>query len=396
MWTDPAALLAGPRGRRLCWALLEDQLPPSFRVSVWRGGAGGDPDRAVPVLDRALESADLAGLRATAEPTAFLPALADAVGAAMYWQPPDETDQLLADRAVSDALFPVAAAVAAAPGAVWWGEPLARDEQYEVDFTGVRGSVDRSQDVVRLGTIAPGPDAGGPDPSRQGAAPVPVACARVPLERWRAAMLADEAAAATRPADPRANWTGFWWSTPGCPGIPSSTRGLGAGGPVGLTLVEDDPGSASARCRRLRPHPAARVFEINRPEDFAELVRRHPLPVPRSRRHDWWRTTGQNCDWAIPDYLAVAEEYDAVHLSALGYLSTAGRALPLGRVVPLGRRSRAGRPSPPDAPGPPGRNARLAHPFRIPRTSALTAPDLLGFPSQPTRPRRCSPAGTPI
>ena len=33
---------------------------------------------------------------------------------------------------------------------------------------------------------------------------------------------------------------------------------------------------------------------------------------------------------AIPDYLAVAEDFDAFHLSVAGYLSTAGRSLPVG------------------------------------------------------------------
>ena len=34
--------------------------------------------------------------------------------------------------------------------------------------------------------------------------------------------------------------------------------------------------------------------------------------------------------WLIPDFAAVAEDYDAVHLSVTGYLATAGQALPVG------------------------------------------------------------------
>jgi len=32
----------------------------------------------------------------------------------------------------------------------------------------------------------------------------------------------------------------------------------------------------------------------------------------------------------IPDFTAVAADYDAVHLSVIGYLTAAGRALPIG------------------------------------------------------------------
>ena len=46
-----------------------------------------------------------------------------------------------------------------------------------------------------------------------------------------------------------------------------------------------------------------------------------------SRRHEWYRMTGRNGPWIIPDWAAVGREYDGVHLTVAGYLSTAGRAL---------------------------------------------------------------------
>ena len=48
-----------------------------------------------------------------------------------------------------------------------------------------------------------------------------------------------------------------------------------------------------------------------------------------SRRHDWWRLTGRDGTWLIPDWAAVATRFDAVHLTVDGYLSTAGRAIPV-------------------------------------------------------------------
>ena len=51
--------------------------------------------------------------------------------------------------------------------------------------------------------------------------------------------------------------------------------------------------------------------------------------MDRARRHDWFRTTGGRGPWLIPDWSAVGRDYDAVHLTVLGYLATAGRALPV-------------------------------------------------------------------
>lgn len=71
------------------------------------------------------------------------------------------------------------------------------------------------------------------------------------------------------------------------------------------------------------------MLELTGPDDWAELVGRHPLPVTASRRHDWYRTTGQDAAWLIPDWSSVAAEFDAVHLTVDGYLATAGRAVPV-------------------------------------------------------------------
>lgn len=43
--------------------------------------------------------------------------------------------------------------------------------------------------------------------------------------------------------------------------------------------------------------------------------------------------TGIAGAWFIPDYVAVASDYDAVHLTVAGYLTTAGRALPLDELT---------------------------------------------------------------
>jgi hypothetical protein len=107
---------------------------------------------------------------------------------------------------------------------------------------------------------------------------------------------------------------------------------------VGLALVEDGFGQRNARCWPVSPRPGARIYEISSPEDWTELVGRYPIDVSNSRRHDWWRTTGWAGRWLIPDFAAIAADYDAVHLSIAGYLTTAGRALSVddGRTVLAG------------------------------------------------------------
>ncbi len=59
------------------------------------------------------------------------------------------------------------------------------------------------------------------------------------------------------------------------------------------------------------------------------LVQQYPLEVTDGRRHDWYRTTGRVERWFIPDWEAVAADWDAVHLTVAGYLTSATRALPI-------------------------------------------------------------------
>ena len=85
-------------------------------------------------------------------------------------------------------------------------------------------------------------------------------------------------------------------------------------------------GWESAVATPLDAHPA-RVIEIDGPEVWVDLCRRHPLVVTASRRHDWFRATGRDGGWVQPDWSRVADEADGVHLSVTGYLTSAGRAL---------------------------------------------------------------------
>jgi hypothetical protein len=107
----------------------------------------------------------------------------------------------------------------------------------------------------------------------------------------------------------------------------------GAGDPLQVIRSLRDcckPGWQSARCWPVAPQGGARVYEICGPDQWAELVGRYPLDVSKSRCHNWWRATGWAGRWLIPDYAAVAADWDAVHVSVAGYLTTAGIAIPAG------------------------------------------------------------------
>ncbi len=45
------------------------------------------------------------------------------------------------------------------------------------------------------------------------------------------------------------------------------------------------------------------------------------------KRHDWYRTTGRDGRWVMPDWSRVAEMYGGVHLTVTGYLAAAGTAI---------------------------------------------------------------------
>ena len=229
---------------------------------------------------------------------AALRALADAVANARYWQEPDGSDVLAATPVVRAALGRVARHVAgSATGIDWWSAPLDRADQHAVTWDdGHREQAPRAADR---------------------------------LARWRADVAVQEARfRADRLAAPEASWSGEWWST-----LPSdlvrTTRSLGKFGPVGVWLVEDDMGWERAVTHRVAAPAGARVYEIDGPDAWAALCRTYPLEVTEQKRRDWYRTTGRDGRWVMPDWVAVAVDHAAVHLTAAAYLTAAGTAVPV-------------------------------------------------------------------
>ena len=248
------ALLAGRRGRRLCLGVVLDPIVPGWPGLTWSAGSAGSPvgrsdrDESRRSLAGAVGTLDLAALTATADPAGFLPALLATVDSARYWQEPDDVDLVLADDEVAALLRPVAEAVVAAPGSAWWAGPLAVSDQHAVIW-------EPADAVPRLAGTRPA------------------------LLSWREHTVGVERrAAGERPADPRAHWSGEWWSTPATAGLVVTTRalpgllGTSRPAPTQLLLVEDELGWRTATTWPVPLPEEARVLEITSPGEWADLV----------------------------------------------------------------------------------------------------------------------------
>ena len=337
---DPSTLTVGPRGRRLLlqFALDSEERAGGYALAraVWdadeildpepRAGARyvelpeipadttdvtyttaptvpappvPDPDpvavaRAVDAAARALEAVRL--IEATWE-TIRHP-LADAVALARCWQAPEGRAVLLEREEMRGSLERIARHLAAAPVTREWS-----------------AAADPAHQVAMLW---------------EGADPVPV--------RGRSALAAarehlremEIRAHRERASDPRASISGEWWSAPRWPSpVPHTTTSSPDGSPYGALLVEDAFNWATGESIGLGAPEGLRILELDSAEVWADLCRRFPLDVTAQRRHDWYRVTGRDGAWVIPDWAAVAAEYDAVHLPISGYLELAGRAIPV-------------------------------------------------------------------
>jgi hypothetical protein len=270
--------------------------------SAWLHAAweSGNPVRRADLL-MVLRAVDPTPVSGWSDPLSLLEPMDETVTSAMYWQPPHDQDIVLDDPDVIAALHPIADALASAPATAWWHTPL--------DLTRLRYN-------SRTDAEAPTPPAltGAPEE----------------LARWRARAVDEEVRSAVdRPADAAANVSGAWWSAPVHTSLPVTTRSLPGLGSIQLAWEEDSLGQPRASIWSLEPTITPSVWEIDGPAAWTRLVERYPLDVTYSRRHDWYRTTGRDGRWLVPDWAAVAADYDAVHVSVAGYLTAATRALVL-------------------------------------------------------------------
>lgn len=317
-------LLRGPRGRRLLleFAIASDGLSDyeyradSFASGVFQTSYDLDPGKGTSV--KMYWNADGAGQEIPSEeislaeiasrldavrlaevtPELLRECLAETVDSARYWQEADGTDVLAGTEEMRRSLRRVALHVAASAHAAWWVEPMAERSQWQVEWDGVP-----TQEIVA-------------DPMAL-------------LHQARSQTVEKELVARReRPSDATANWSGEWWSCPPME-LPSTTRALPDESPAALWFVEDGRGWEQANARALEMPAGACIYEIDSAEAWASLCAKFPIEVTAQKRHDWYRTTGRDGAWVIPDWATVAEHYDAVHLQVGAYLSAAGTAIPV-------------------------------------------------------------------
>jgi hypothetical protein len=298
---DAAALLAGPRGRHLCLAVAHRLHQPGW--SAWLQAAWHPNDETRrDALRSALTQVDASPVTEWDSTFSFADSMDETVSAAMGWQEPRDEDVIAADPSLIPLLEPIAEAISRAPATQWWAtgldlEAVRYTDRYDDQFP---ASGPRTDDVAtRVAQLRSDEDEG------------------------------NRRARAERPDDPKAAWSGHWWSTPTPAGLPT-TGALAEVGSVNLLWEEDSFGQWDALIWDLHPIRPPRVCEIDGPEAWVELVRRYPLDVTWSRRQDWYRVTGTDSTWLIPDWEAVSHDFDAVHVGVLAYLFTATRRLEVG------------------------------------------------------------------
>ena len=230
----------------------------------------------------------------------MLAAVAEACEFAMYWQEPwpEELDLARDPEQVRAA----AEELAGRQETSWWHAPVdLADQHFCISWT-------------------PGEDVPAP-PQLRGL----LAAVTADLDE-----LAARIARSPAPA-PWRDVSGAWWSFPWALDAPRTDTARMVGeppAPAALVWIEDSFGPEAGMSWRVGPPPDARVYEVDGPAAWAALVRAHPFEVTATTKsHDWRRATGRNGRWAMPDWRSVAEQWDGVHVTVAGYLTTAGRAL---------------------------------------------------------------------
>lgn len=317
-------LLAGPRGRRLCLEFVLEserlQYPDfstnSFRAAAFRAGYELDPGKGRSVVyighpgNEPMPPAPLPTdvsdemqklTLATVTPEMLRTCIARSVDMARYWQEPDGQDILATCAEMLPGLRKVAEHILSSPLTRRWVDPLSPNNQWAIPWEHTESTPPTLPSTeTELRTV---------------------------LETARHDINVEEARAILeRPTDPSARWSGIWWSMPPFKLARTSPEFFDSS-PAGLWFVEDSMGWEEALAFRLGVPTNLRVYEIDSAEAWAHLCREYPLEVTASKRHDWYRTTGRDGDWVMPDWAAFAEHYDVIHLQTFAYLAVAGTAI---------------------------------------------------------------------
>jgi hypothetical protein len=210
--------------------------------------------------------------------------------------------------AAGSALLPIAPALAAAPAARWWWEPVNRGGQR---WIGAEGSA-----PARVAAIAAG--------IRQSTA----------AEQEEEQDLARRSGGRSRHRSPKLPASGTWWSAP-LGGTVSTTAGpVDVLPAVELGCASDGAGEEMAEIWAVEIDDGARAGDRQR-RRLGSASRRvspgcHGLTPGRLGR-----LNRSVCPWVLPDWPAVARDWDGIHLSVGGHLTASGRALAAGRATTI-------------------------------------------------------------
>ncbi len=141
-----------------------------------------------------------------------------------------------------------------------------------------------------------------------------------------------------RPRRGKRNVGAAWWSAPGFAPLTWTTRNVPPLPSSALLAFFDtfrpfEP--TGARVFALEIDPSARVYEVNEPEDWRRLVGEFPMDVTGTHDGEWRRWGDVTGPWSLPDWEAVTERYDGVHVSVGGYVASCGLALRVGNAYTM-------------------------------------------------------------
>jgi hypothetical protein len=209
-----------------------------------------------------------------------------------------------------DALRPAADALIAAPGARWWWDPVDRDRQR---WVGAEGLEPPHGAALAAALRRAGADEAHEEEQERSRARRSI--------KWR-----------RRREDARSV---TWWSPPLSGSFFTSTGPIDPLAAVELGCVEDSAGEETVELWAIGIDAEARIREIGGPGDWVALSAEFPRDVTATRHYDWTRWTGHDGPWILPDWPAVASEWDGVHLSIAGYLTTTRQPLAAGNGMTL-------------------------------------------------------------
>lgn len=221
-----------------------------------------------------------------------------------------QADAAAALAAARNVLLPVAQALAAAPAAGWWWQPVDRSAQRWVGADGA--ALPRGNGLTEAVRLVMEEEEKDEERERSRAVRSP----RWPLRRTTRRSVA-------------------WWSAPLGGTVFTTTGPIDRLPALELGCVADSAGEEQLEVWAVEIGAQARIREIGGPEDWSRLVSEFPRDVTGSRQYDWNSWTGEAGPWVLPDWTAVARDWDGVHLSVAGFLTASVLPVAAGNAATL-------------------------------------------------------------